>query len=90
LTADNQYWSFELQDNAGSKPIGITLPIEDRWYYVCQSVTQESSPGAFNGKHKATILLDDGQVKVYYGAADTAICVSTAHIDDIVAACFRG
>ena len=35
------------------------------------------------------IVEEDEHVKVYYGAADTAICVSTAHIDDIIAACFR-
>jgi len=36
------------------------------------------------------IVEDDGQVKVYYGAADTSICVATAHIDDIMASCFPG
>ena len=34
------------------------------------------------------IIEADGQAKVYYGAADTSICVATAHIDDIVASCF--
>jgi predicted GH43/DUF377 family glycosyl hydrolase len=34
------------------------------------------------------LVEDDGQVKVYYGAADTSICVATAHIDDIIASCF--
>jgi len=33
------------------------------------------------------IVEDDGQVKIYYGAADTAVCVATAPLDDIVAAC---
>ena len=36
------------------------------------------------------IVEDDAQVKVYYGAADTAICVSTGDLDEIIAACFRG
>jgi predicted GH43/DUF377 family glycosyl hydrolase len=36
------------------------------------------------------IVEEDGRMKVYYGAADTAICVSSGHIDDIVAACFTG
>ncbi len=31
------------------------------------------------------ILEDDGNLKVYYGAADTAICVATGHIDEIIA-----
>ncbi len=36
------------------------------------------------------VVEDDGEVKLYYGAADTAICVATAHIDEIVDACFNG
>ena len=36
------------------------------------------------------IVEDDGEVKVYYGAADTAICVATGQLDDIVASCFQG
>ncbi len=35
------------------------------------------------------IVEDDGQVKVYYGAADTSICVATAHIDEITASCLQ-
>lgn len=33
------------------------------------------------------IVEDDGEVKLYYGAADTCICLATAHIDDILASC---
>ncbi len=33
------------------------------------------------------ILEDDGQVKIYYGAADTVECLATAHVDELVAAC---
>jgi len=33
------------------------------------------------------ILEDDGEVKIYYGAADTVECLATAHVDDLVAAC---
>jgi predicted GH43/DUF377 family glycosyl hydrolase len=35
------------------------------------------------------ILEDDGEVKIYYGAADTCQCVATARIEDLVAACFE-
>jgi len=35
------------------------------------------------------IVEDDGEVKVYYGAADTAICVATADLDDIIESCFE-
>ncbi len=32
----------------------------------------------------------DGQVKVYYGAADTCICVGTANIGDLIQRCLDG
>jgi len=31
----------------------------------------------------------DGEVKVYYGAADTSICVATAPLQDIIDCCFE-
>lgn len=33
------------------------------------------------------ILEDSGEVKIYYGAADTVECLATAHVDDLVALC---
>lgn len=33
------------------------------------------------------ILEEDGEVKIYYGAADTVECLATAHVDDLVALC---
>lgn len=33
------------------------------------------------------ILEDDGQVKIYYGAADTVECVATADVNDLIALC---
>ena len=33
----------------------------------------------------AMILEDDGEVKIYYGAADTVECLATAHVDDLLA-----
>jgi len=35
------------------------------------------------------ILEDDGEVKVYYGAADTCICVGTAMVDEIIESCLN-
>ncbi|MFH1719329.1 MAG: glycoside hydrolase family 130 protein [Planctomycetota bacterium] len=35
------------------------------------------------------IVEDDGEVKVYYGAADTSICVATGHIDELIESCFE-
>ncbi len=33
------------------------------------------------------ILEPDGEVKFYYGAADTVTCLATAHVDELVALC---
>ncbi len=33
------------------------------------------------------ILEDSGEVKIYYGAADTVECLATAHVDDLVRFC---
>ena len=32
---------------------------------------------------------DDGEVKIYYGAADTVMCLATASLADLVDACFN-
>ena len=36
------------------------------------------------------ILEDDGQVKIYYGAADTVICLAITHIDNLIQMCLKG
>jgi len=33
------------------------------------------------------IAEDNGEVKIYYGAADTVECLATAHVDDLLALC---
>jgi beta-1,4-mannooligosaccharide/beta-1,4-mannosyl-N-acetylglucosamine phosphorylase len=33
------------------------------------------------------ILETSGEVKLYYGAADTHQCLATAHVDDLLALC---
>jgi beta-1,4-mannooligosaccharide/beta-1,4-mannosyl-N-acetylglucosamine phosphorylase len=33
------------------------------------------------------VLEDDGEVKMYYGAADTVECLATAHVDDLLQLC---
>ena len=35
----------------------------------------------------AGLCEDDGTVKIYYGAADAVICLATARLDDLLAAC---
>lgn len=36
------------------------------------------------------VLEDDGEVKIYYGAADIVTCLATANIDDLIALCLDG
>jgi beta-1,4-mannooligosaccharide/beta-1,4-mannosyl-N-acetylglucosamine phosphorylase len=33
------------------------------------------------------VVEDSGEVKLYYGAADTSVALATAHLDDLLAAC---
>jgi beta-1,4-mannooligosaccharide/beta-1,4-mannosyl-N-acetylglucosamine phosphorylase len=33
------------------------------------------------------VLEDSGEVKIYYGAADTVECLATAHVDELIALC---
>ncbi|WP_276355530.1 glycoside hydrolase family 130 protein [Cohnella caldifontis] len=35
------------------------------------------------------ILEDSGEVKIYYGAADTCECLATAHVDDLIRLCLE-
>ena len=35
------------------------------------------------------VLEDDGEVKIYYGGADTVQCVATARLDDLIEACYK-
>lgn len=35
------------------------------------------------------ILEDDGEVKIYYGSADTVECLATAHVDDLLRLCLE-
>lgn len=37
----------------------------------------------------ATLLRDDGELIIYYGAADACVCIATAPIDDVVNFCFE-
>ena len=37
----------------------------------------------------SAIVERDGEVKLYYGAADTSICAATCHIDELIESCFE-
>jgi len=32
---------------------------------------------------------NDGEMKVYYGAADQVMCLATASVDDLIALCLK-
>ncbi|GGG12911.1 glycosylase [Paenibacillus albidus] len=36
------------------------------------------------------ILEDNGEVKIYYGSADTMECLATAHVNDLIDLCLKG
>ena len=36
------------------------------------------------------VLEESGEVKIYYGAADTVECLATAHVDDLLKLCLEG
>jgi beta-1,4-mannooligosaccharide/beta-1,4-mannosyl-N-acetylglucosamine phosphorylase len=35
------------------------------------------------------IVEPSGEVKIYYGAADTVVCLATAHVDDLIQLCLK-
>lgn len=35
------------------------------------------------------LLEEDGQVRIYYGASDTAVCLATASVDDLIKICLE-
>lgn len=36
------------------------------------------------------VVEPDGEVKIYYGAADTAICVASCQLEELIASCKNG
>lgn len=73
---------LDLEDP--SKVIGMSkLPlISPQLHHECEEGyrTHVVFPGGM-------ILENDGEVKIYYGAADTVECLATAHVDDLIALC---
>lgn len=60
------------------------------WYETGNDIPEAE---AFDGFREDVIfpggmlLEDNGEVKIYYGAADTVECLATAHVDDLLALC---
>ena len=73
---------LDLEDP--SKVIGMskTPLLAPELYHECEEGlrTHVVFPGGM-------ILEDSGEVKIYYGAADTVECLATAHVDDLIKLC---
>ena len=72
-----------LDLNDPSKVIGMgrTPLIAPEAEYECKGFRGEVIfPGGM-------ILEDSGEVKIYYGAADTVECLATANVDDLLGFC---
>ena len=94
--ADNDLYSWEgnwrkeycaglmlLDLNDPSKVIGLSrepLLVAEEPYETVGFRGSVIFPGGM-------VLEDSGEVKIYYGAADTVECLATAHIDDLLAIC---
>ena len=59
---------------------GVPLLVPETAYEMCGFRGGAIFPGGM-------ILEDTGEVKLYYGAADTVECLATADVDDLIAAC---
>lgn len=75
------------------------LDLEEPWRVVGRAAGAILSPVApedFLGNvgnvvfSCGAILEDDGELKVYYGAADQVMCLATAPVDDVIALCLEG
>lgn len=76
---------LDLEDP--SKIIGMSkLPlIAPENYYECDSGFRQNVVFPC-----ASVLEDDGEVKIYYGASDTVVCLATAKVDDLIGLCTQG
>ena len=76
---------LDLEDP--SKVIGYSKSplIAPELYHECEEGlrTHVVFPGGM-------ILEDSGEVKIYYGAADTVECLATANVDDLIKLCLEG
>ena len=100
--ADKELDGWEIQDNPKSVwkkeyLAGIMLlDLEDPSKVLAvadRPLIQAEEPYEINGFRGSVIfpggmiLEDSGEVKIYYGAADTVECLATAHVDDLIRFC---
>ncbi len=75
------------------------LDLEEPWKVIgraSEAILSPIMPEDFHGNVGnvvftcGTILEDDGELKVYYGAADQVICLATARVEEILELCRHG
>lgn len=74
----------------------VLLDLEQPWKVIgrCREplISPETDAERFGFRDEVIfpggmILEDSGEVKIYYGAADTVECLASAHVDDLLALC---
>jgi len=72
------------------------VDLEEPWRVIgraSEAILSPLAPEDFQGNVGnvvftcGAILEDDGELKVYYGAADQAMCLATARVEDMIALC---
>ena len=77
----------------------VLLDLEEPWRVVGradEAILSPLYPEDFHGNVAnvvftcGAILEEDGELKVYYGAADQVMCLATAPVDGVIALCLKG
>jgi predicted GH43/DUF377 family glycosyl hydrolase len=76
----------------------VLLDLKEPWRVVgraSEAVLSPIAPEDFQGNVGnvvftcGAILEDDGELKVYYGAADQVMCLASAPVNEVIALCLR-
>lgn len=77
----------------------VLLDLEEPWRVIgraAKAILSPIAPEDFEGNvgnvvfSCGAILEDDGELKLYYGAADQVMCLATAPVDEVIALCLPG
>lgn len=87
--------SWKKRYSAGVMLLDLDNPSKIRGLYKDPLIAPDASyerEGGFRNHvifPGGMILEDSGEVKIYYGAADTYECLATAHVDDLIRICLE-
>ena len=56
--------------------------------HVFPEAAEFCEAGSF-GKACGAVVEDDGEIKLYYGGADTVMCVATTTVERLIDACYN-